>query len=533
MSNASYLINQLDSSINSFENRVDGRVTSVYNATADVHSTANQIFEGIQKFKEDMMKGEQTQLAHENIMRIDQIIKEQFSNHEAIRKTVMGVVRDFDINLVRNSTIQELSEELWITSSRYWLSYAMIAITAWVNNYPEVARNALAESGRRDDIKTTLFFCLMNLRFERMDAAKKWFCEYLNVLDPNMLQQETAVLLQSFLNGIFGKDKELEHRVTGLIDEWIDQLNADAAACEELVDAYQTYIINLNPQVTFPYSALGEFCTNCNELRASFADVAKYDKLIEVLQELDVEMERQDESNYKARVDAVLINLISNYDAEELSLRNQQAYYRYIVDNQGDMEIAEKQYEEEQRLQNERFNIGKQFIRWAVYDDNDETDVHVRKFAMRNTRQWLRAALEKWDVQLQDKFPLNYHLSIDTWTGTSNGEDQQEQVTAMRNYFENNKFQNMFVNTPNIAAAIVLVLSIGLAFVTLYALVATVLSLGFLVWRVLKAIKEYPMRVNAAVENLNLCMEQIAEFRQGFSDNRKKKDDILRMIESI
>ena len=197
------------------------------------------------------------------------------------------------------------------------------------------------------------------------------------------------------------------------------------------------------------------------------------------------------------------------------------------------MEIAEKQYEEEQRLQNERFNIGKQFIRWAVYDDNDETDVHVRKFAMRNTRQWLRAALEKWDVQLQDKFPLNYHLSIDTWTGTSNGEDQQEQVTAMRNYFENNKFQNMFVNTPNIAAAIVLVLSIGLAFVTLYALVATVLSLGFLVWRVLKAIKEYPMRVNAAVENLNLCMEQIAEFRQGFSDNRKKKDDILRMIESI
>ena len=154
MSNASYLINQLDQSINSFENRVDGRVNSVYSASSNVHSTTI-----------NMMKGEQTQLAHENIMRIDQIIKEQFSNHEAIRKTVMGVVRDFDINLVRNSTIQELSEELWITSSRYWLSYALIAITAWINNYPEVARNALSESGRRDDIKTTLFFCLMNLRF--------------------------------------------------------------------------------------------------------------------------------------------------------------------------------------------------------------------------------------------------------------------------------------------------------------------------------------------------------------------------------
>lgn len=533
MSNASYLINQLDQSINSFENRVDGRVTSVYRASNNVNSTANQIYEGIQRFKQDMMKGEQTQLAHENIMRIDQIIKEQFSNHEAIRKTVMGVVRDFDINLVRNSTIQELSEELWITSSRYWLSYAMIAITAWVNNYPAVAKNALSEAGRRDDIKTTLFFCLMNLRFERLDAAKRWFCEYLKVLDPNMLQQETAVLLQAFLNGIFGKDKELEHHVTSLIDQWIGELNADAEACEELVNAYKNYIENLNPNVSFPYSTLAEFCTNCDAVKASFRDVSRYDQMLAVLQALDVEMERQDESNYVARVDAVLINLISNYDPEELSLRNQQAYYRYIVDNQGDMNAAEAQYAEEQRLQNERFNIGKQFIRWAVYDDSTETDVHVRKFGMRNTRQWFQTALDRWDVDIQDRCPLNFTLNIDTWQGTSNGEDQSEQVTAMKNYFENNKFQNMFVNTPNIAAVIVFVLSIGLAFVTLYALIATVLAAGFLAFRVMKAIKEYPLRVNAALEKLNKCMEEIAEFKQYFTDNRRKKDDVLRLLESI
>lgn len=533
MSNASYVINQLDNSINSFENRVNGRVNSVYNSTANVHSTATKIYEGIEKFKNDMMRGEQTQLAHENIIRIEQVIKEQFSNHEAIRKTVMGVVRDFDINLVRNSTIQELSEELWITSSRYWLSYAMIAITAWVNNYPEVAKNALSESGRRDDIKTTLFFCLTNLRFERMDAAKKWFCEYLKVLDPAMLQQETAVLLQAFLNGIFGKDKELEHNVISLIDQWIGELNANAEACEELVDAYSNYIANLNPRVDFPYASLAEFCTNCADLRKSHFDVAKFDEIIAVLKEMDVEMERQDDTNYKARVDAVLINLISNYDAEELSLRTQQDYYRHILDNQGDIEAAERQFEEEQRLQNERFNIGKQFIRWAVYDDNSETDVHVRKFALRNTRQWFQNAMSKWDMMLQEQFPLSYHLRIDTWSGTSNGEDQEEQVTAMKNHFENNKFQNMYVNTGNIAAVIILILSIGLAFVTLYALVATVLSAGFLVYRVLKAIKEYPLRVNAALERLNLCMEEIAEFRENFTESRKKKDDVLRMIESI
>jgi hypothetical protein len=249
MSNASQAINSLDQTINSFKSRVDVKVNDVNTSTASIQATTNKIYENIEKFKTDMLHGEEKQIAHENILRIDQIIKEQFSNYIAIRRTVMGVVRDFDINLVRNSTIQELSEELWITSSRYWLSYALIAITAWVNNYPDVAKNALAESGRKDAIKTTLFFCLMNLRFGRMDAAKKWFYEYFKTLDPTMLQQETAILLQSFLNGIFGKDKELEHEVIELIDEWITIINDNEEISNELLNGYETYIANLNAPV--------------------------------------------------------------------------------------------------------------------------------------------------------------------------------------------------------------------------------------------------------------------------------------------
>ena len=193
MSQVSYAIQDLNSTINQFESNVDVHVNNIRQSSINVEQATKQIYDQISKFREDMEHGEQSQLAHENIIRIDQIIKEQFSNYETIRRTVMGVVRDFDINLVRNSTIQELSEELWMTSSRYWLSYALIAITAWVNNYPDVAKNALAEGGRKDAIKTTLFFTLLNLRFDRNEVAKKWFYEYLKTLDPTMLQQETAV----------------------------------------------------------------------------------------------------------------------------------------------------------------------------------------------------------------------------------------------------------------------------------------------------------------------------------------------------
>ena len=533
MSNVSGAISELNHTINTFESSVDVHVQNIHQSSLDVDAATERIYEKILQFRQDMEHGEQKQLAHENIIRIDQIIKEQFSNYETIRRTVMGVVRDFDINLVRNSTIQELSEELWITSSRYWLSYALIAITAWVNNYPDVAKNALAECGRKDAIKTTLFFCLLNLRFNRMDAAKKWFYEYFKTLDPTMLQQETAVMLQAFLNGIFGKDKELEYEVIQVIDQWISIINEDAAICEELVSAYETYIHNLNPNVTFDYQAIRDYCSNSEELAKSFKDVSKYQMLLDLLQSLNVEEQVQNESNYSERVDAVLINLISNYDAEELDLRNQQEYFNMIVRNEGEVEKADAQYEAAMALQNEHFNIGKQMIKWAIYDDDDTTDVHVRKFGFQNTKQWFASGLTRFGMKVQQEFPIEYSLQIDTWTGVSNGEDQAELTENMKNYYETNKFHNMYVNTLNIVLLIAVILSAGLAFVTLYSLVVTVAAGAILAFRCIKAAKEYPKRVNSALEALGRTLSEITDFRQYFEVSSNKKDDVLSAAEFI
>ena len=176
MAGSSYnAVNRLNETIGSFKSKVDVKINSVNTSTASIQQTTDKIYNSISRFKQDMIQNEEKQIAHENVLRIDQILKEQFGDHEAIRKTVMGIVKDFDINLVRNNTIQEISEELWITSSRYWLSYALMAITAWINDYKEVAANALSECARRDPVKASLFFCLFNLRFGRNEVAKKWF----------------------------------------------------------------------------------------------------------------------------------------------------------------------------------------------------------------------------------------------------------------------------------------------------------------------------------------------------------------------
>ena len=546
MSNVYNLINQLDSAVNSFEDKVNVHVQNVDTTTQRIQATTGQVYQKVQQFRDDLMKGEEKQIAHENIIRLDQVVKEQFGNYEEIRKTIIGVVRDFDINLVRNDTIEELSEELWITSSRYWLSYALIAVTAWVNNYPEVARNALSESARKDAIKTSLFFCLLNLRFDRLETAKNWFKAYCRTLDPTMLQQETAVMIQAFLNGIFGKDKELEHEVLSILDEWIAIISENATLCEELVQEYVTYLNNLGKGAEFNYEFITAFCTNNNEIKKSFEDVSKFDRIVNMINEMDVESEVQNNENYKSRVDAVLINLITNYDREELEIKNQQQYYRLIVENEGDIAVAEAQYQQFEALQNDNFNIGKQMVEWVTYGDRTSTDVQVRKFALQSTKDWFRSAIEKWTSTLKTNCPLSYGIAIDGWTGTSNARDLDEQVLSMKNYYENNKFKMVCINNFNIAAVIVFLISLaitvgsivstvksGFTPALIVGIVLMIASAGFVAFRIINGLKKFAERVQINIQNLQMTIAQIVEFQRYFTENINKTDDILSKLEYI
>ncbi len=546
MSSVNSAINQLNGAVESFSNNVDVHVRNVDASTQRIQATAESVYQMVDKFRTDIMHGEEKQIAHENIMRIDQIIKEQFGNYDAIRKTIIGVVRDFDINLVRNSTIEELSEELWITSSRYWLSYALLAVTAWVNNYPDVAKNALSESGRKDAIKTSLFFCLLNLRFQRIETARKWFKVYCQTLDPTMLQQETAVMIQAFMNGIFGNDKQLEHEVIDIINEWIRIISENAAICESLVRDYENYFEMFNMTAEFNYDMINSFCTNSQAIKKSYIDVSKYDKLIELVDELSVESESRTEENYKSRVDAVLTTLITNYDAEELELKKEQEYFKLVIENDGNTDVAQSQYEEMERMQGEPYNIGKQMVDWVIYDDSEETNVQVRKFGLQSTKAWFQTALEQWTVKVKERCPLQYNFRIDEWTGTSNGRDLDEQRLSMKNFFENNKFKMICVNTFNIALLIVFFISLGLTVgsivysasngftpVLIVGIVLMLASAAVLAWRILDGKKKFEQRVNNAIYNLEATMAQIVEFQRYFTENLYKKDDVIAKLSFI
>lgn len=536
------IIDTLNLTIGGFTSKVDAKVTSVNKASAEIRATADRTLGEINKFKTEMIENEQMQSAHENVIRIDQMMREQFSDHDVIRKTVMGVVKDFDINLVRNKTISELSEELWITSSRYWLSYTLIAISAWINDNKTLADNAISESYRTDQAKTALFFCLTNLRFDRTDVAREWLKVYFSTIVPENMQDETAVLLQSYINGVFGTDKALEDEVQSVIDEWIKQINLDDNISKELVDSYMGYISKINCTSTFEFTYLQKYCTNFNELPGPFVQAGKYDKMIAFIKSIDVENIVQNASNYKKRIDSILLDLISNYDKEELELKNEQEYFNLVMENKGKVEIAQQQYDEMMKIKNAQQNVGQKFVEWALY--SKDIDVHVRKFGVQNTRGWFLTALRDWSSEFEASFPTEYKIAIDNWSCVSNGEDQIEQTNSLKEYLEKNKFKIKYVNKFNIVLIVLtiifaalctaaFILKIGAPIVPFVLLGVSCLWLIILIVRILIAGSRFKKKVNATLEKINGVFSELTMYRKKYFENKDKKAELFSLIEHL
>lgn len=531
MRSSNSALNELDSTITGFQSSISGHLNRIESTTQNIQRTTRHIHDQVESFNRQMVKSEEIQLARENVMRIDQIIKERYKDYDTVRRTTMGIVKDFDINLVRNDTVKDLSERLWLTSSRYWLSYALIAVSAWANDYPEVATSALSECCRRDGIKATLFFTLLNLRFDRIDAAREWFFQYLKTLNPEFLQSEAAVMIQAYLAGIFGRDHLLQTKVNEIVETWVAIINDDAQIAAELVESYANYLNNLAPSAEFSYASLREHCTNVLELESVYTDLSKYAPVLELVQSLDVEDESGSPESYTSRIDSIMTSLITNYDQDEEELRNQRKYYELVIKNDGSVNVAQDQYEEMIRLKGDGVNVGKQMVSWVLYDEDSKEDLSVRKFALAHTKGWLKQAIGGFSNAIQERFPSSYKLEIDTWEGMSNGEDQTEQLEDLKAYFETHKIPLIYLTPANIVALILAIVCVGLCFVSLFALIGVALAIAFIVFNIVRGIKKYPERVQAAEDALNACMQEIASFKEFCSDANETRNQIISSLE--
>lgn len=540
------LVNRLQSTAQSFANGVNAQANKMNSALNKIDTTVNNVDQKMTQLRKMIIEGEEKQLAHENVLKLEQKINEQLNSYLQTRRSVLGVIKDFDINLARGTTITKLSEELWMSSSRYWLSYAFIAISAWIQDNKELCENAVSEAIRRDATRTSLFFCLLNLRFGRHPEAREWLYEFFGAVDSLHPPRETALLIQAYIYGVFGRDVQLDNIVEMTMDRWVSEIGSDKEMSAELVEDYTTYVKSLPVKKTeIPSGALYDYCANLNELETSFQSASRYESALARVKKLENAPVVDGNGDFIAKVDKLLDDLVNNYDEEELQLRNEQKFYKLIMEHNGDVEAAKKQYEQYLQTFNEaNANISKQMFRWAVYPEGE--DICVQKFAMQKTKGWYQDAVKVYDREIKNEVPANFKLKIDLWEDVTDGKDREAVKKNINDAFMAARNKEVIFTKGNIilsALAVVLLIvgcAIGMivtASWNIYGYIAgaalfVVLAAIVVVTTVLK-VKKFPQRIEKAQQILDKCLDEIDNYREVIEKEFEIKDEVLKALENL
>ena len=92
--------------------------------------------------------------AETRLVQFDNELNKKFGHYDVVRRSATGILQADDLALVRQSTINTISEELMVQTPGYWLAPCLVALAAWINDKQDIAERAVREGIRRNDEKT-------------------------------------------------------------------------------------------------------------------------------------------------------------------------------------------------------------------------------------------------------------------------------------------------------------------------------------------------------------------------------------------
>ena len=182
-------------------NQVDSNVQTVYDK---VQSLAREFNDYVTV----QMRQNRKQVAHTELVRVRQELDKKYGHYDTVRRMTTGILQANDLGVVKKDTISTATEETMISTPGYWLAPCLVALSAWIDDQPDLADRALREGIKRNDEKTSLFFALVCRRVGRRQAALKWTQRYLANQDEENLDRHAVIILDAFASGLLGIDSE-------------------------------------------------------------------------------------------------------------------------------------------------------------------------------------------------------------------------------------------------------------------------------------------------------------------------------------
>lgn len=417
-------LSALGDSIRIVHNEVDDVRTRVIGTASEIAELRAQLA----AFEERYSR--QTEIGHAEtrLIKVRQTLDTTYGHYAEIRRAATGVLQAADVNVIRNETVNSVTEELMLLAPGYWLAPALVALSAWLRDDRGLAERALQEALRRDDEKVSLFFALVCRRARRSDACMTWLDRYLVQQNPRSLKREAIILVDGVAGGVF--PPEAQQRCSDRFGAWITELSEEAGFLEQQRDQWREALRGLIPadEIAARYPHLAEHCTE-------WALLEKLTNRISLGARLEAHLrgifdgELATPGSLASAVDGVLASLVAEHDSEELPLRREEAQLQAIIDADGRLDVAGQRYAAEAAALEGENSFTQLLTNAAMNAELTGATRGSQRFAVALSRDWLRDAFGDLVVETHDAVPNSVELVVEGWSGrTADGSNEEDLV---------------------------------------------------------------------------------------------------------
>lgn len=432
-------VTRLERKIDALSSTTEKLNTMVRDTNMAVETANHNIQVLTQKFQEmvnDQKKQSALQQASTELVRVRQELEQNYGNYKVIRETMLGVLEATDLALVKKTTISRVSEELMLSTPRYWLAPCLVAVAAWIGNDRDLAQRAIAEAVKRDEERTAITMALICRRNNRVETCYEWLSIYFSHQNAANFSEGSFAYIDAYVNGIFGPDEK--HMCDDYVMQWMNEIRGNSSNFEASQEkTWKEYCSRFSLDISHLYPDLEGTVTEYERINEYVSRILSVDPIAENL--TGINNAYIDQNRLKARIDDSLIKLISKYNEDEEPLRKEEAYLKAVKYFEGDKEAAKQsilKIEHERKQQT--LNLVEQMSN-VILTDKD-TSPSERKTAVSFLSGYIRKGFQTYITEKKDAFPKQITMNVDGWSGTSeDGNNADELCRAFETEMTNRR----------------------------------------------------------------------------------------------
>lgn len=502
---------------------------------------AQMVRDALEELTEQYFTFKNMSTASKNLSQYTDEYYTRFSFYHNLRRITLGYVIGLDSNFVSDESLRKSVEKVYLQNTEYWLAYATMAMMLWASDEQEAAKRALDKALFMSQEKASLFFLLINLRFNRLQVAQEWFVYYMERLDASNLGEEWKYLLQAYLSGAFGADEEFQ----AMVSKQINTLFAKAEATtvdlgKKFSDRACAFEATYLHQTTESFAYLKRSCSDYEEMKALLSAAEKHTYIAEFYDKLSNEKE-DNGSDIPQRIENVLYSLVNGYDAAEYEVVKKMKYNEAILSAKGNMSMAQERYEQEFG-QPKNHTFGDWLVDWAFAEDSNLTPLMIRKFSISFMKDWIYKGYVKFAETYRTKEKENYTFDIDGCTVTCNEYEFDRTRPIIENFFEKNKWKHIMADKFTLLYILMCVCGILALVIMAFSFSPIALTIGillviigaFLLWRrIVELGREIQEKKRLAVQKLQHCLQELEDWRTLFHKADERVIDIQQALEAF